>query len=198
LQARIVGGNLQPHHRVVRHLLKNFRRQHGALLLKALPAVLVEQIGSQRLTLNHLDHALLHFVVQDADFVLQVLLHHLELFSLDGLGSIVLLDPLAREDLHADDDALDARGQMSDASRTSPAFSPKIARSSFSSGVSCVSPFGVTLPTRIEPCLTCAPMRMMPLSSRSRSAASPTFGMSRVISSGPSLVSRASVSSSSM
>ena len=58
-------------------------------------------------------------------------------------------------------------GQMSEASRTSPAFSPKIARSSFSSGVSCVSPFGVTLPTRMSPGLTFAPMRMMPLSSRS-------------------------------
>src|ERR687889_158000 len=45
-------------------------------------------------------------------------------------------------------------GQMSDASRTSPAFSPKIARSSFSSGVSCVSPFGVTLPTRMSPGFT--------------------------------------------
>ena len=58
-------------------------------------------------------------------------------------------------------------GQMSEASRTSPAFSPKIARSSFSSGVSCVSPFGVTLPTRMSPGLTLAPIRMMPLSSRS-------------------------------
>ena len=45
-------------------------------------------------------------------------------------------------------------GQTSDASRTSPAFSPKMARSSFSSGVSCVSPFGVTLPTRMSPDLT--------------------------------------------
>jgi len=53
--------------------------------------------------------ALLHFVVQDADLVLQVLLHHVELFLLDRLGSIVLLDALAGEDLHADDDALDAR-----------------------------------------------------------------------------------------
>ena len=39
---------------------------------------------------------------------------------------------------------------MSEASRTSPAFSPKMARSSFSSGVSWVSPFGVTLPTRMS------------------------------------------------
>ena len=45
-------------------------------------------------------------------------------------------------------------GHLSEASRTSPAFSPKIARSSFSSGVSCVSPFGVTLPTRMSPGLT--------------------------------------------
>ena len=37
---------------------------------------------------------------------------------------------------------------MSEASRTSPAFSPKMARSSFSSGVSCVSPFGVKIFSR--------------------------------------------------
>ena len=84
------------------------------------------------------------------------------------------------------------------ASRTSPAFSPKIARSSFSSGVSCVSPFGVTLPTRMSPGLTFAPIRMIPLSSRSFRKLSETFGMSRVISSGPSFVSRASISNSSM
>ena len=89
-------------------------------------------------------------------------------------------------------------GTLRLASRTSPAFSPKIARSSFSSGVSWVSPLGVTLPTRMSPALTVAPMRMMPLSSRSLSADSETLGMSRVISSGPSLVSRASISNSSM
>src|SRR5205814_9056867 len=43
------------------------------------------------------------------DLVLQVLLHHLELVVLDRLRTLVLLDALAREDLHADDDALDAR-----------------------------------------------------------------------------------------
>ena len=58
--------------------------------------------------LQHHDHALLHFVVKNADLVLQVLLHHVELFLLDRLGSIVFLDALAGEDLHADDDALDA------------------------------------------------------------------------------------------
>ncbi len=89
-------------------------------------------------------------------------------------------------------------GTRSEVSRTSPAFSPKMARSSFSSGESCVSPFGVILPTRMSPGFTSAPMRMMPESSRSFSASSPTFGMSRVISSGPSLVSRATHSNSSM
>jgi len=39
---------------------------------------------------------------------------------------------------------------------------------------------------------------MMPLASRSLSASSPTLGISRVISSGPSLVSRAIHSNSSM
>ncbi|CPU67910.1 Uncharacterised protein [Mycobacteroides abscessus] len=83
-------------------------------------------------------------------------------------------------------------------SRTSRAFSPKIARRRRSSGVSSVSPFGVTLPTRTSPAPTSAPMRMMPRSSRSARTSSETFGMSRVISSGPSLVSRASTSCSSM
>ena len=83
-------------------------------------------------------------------------------------------------------------------SLTSEAFSPKIARSSFSSGVSWVSPFGVTLPTRMSPAFTSAPMKAMPASSSLASAASPTLGMSAVISSGPSLVSRATQVSSSM
>ena len=45
---------------------------------------------------------------------------------------------------------------------------------------------------------TSAPIRMIPRSSRSLSASSPTPGTSRVISSGPSLVSRASASYSSI
>ena len=89
-------------------------------------------------------------------------------------------------------------GTRSDVSRTSRDFSPKMARSRRSSGVSSVSPFGVTLPTRMSPASTSAPMRMMPRSSRLATASSPTFGRSRVISSAPSLVSRASISYSSM
>ncbi len=89
-------------------------------------------------------------------------------------------------------------GVVREASRTSPDFSPKMARSSFSSGVSCVSPLGVTLPIRMSPGRTGAPIRMMPDSSRSLRKSSETLGMSLVISSGPSLVSRASISNSSI
>jgi hypothetical protein len=89
-------------------------------------------------------------------------------------------------------------GTFSEVSRTSRAFSLKIARISFSSAVSSVSPFGVTLPTSRSPEPTSAPMRTMPRSSRLRSDSSERFGMSRVISSSPSLVVRASISYSSM
>ena len=44
-------------------------------------------------------------------------------------------------------------GTRREVSRTSRAFSPKIARSSRSSAVSSVSPLGVTLPTRMSPLL---------------------------------------------
>ena len=89
-------------------------------------------------------------------------------------------------------------GTLSELSLTSLAFSPKIAVSSFSSGESSVSPFGVILPTRMSPALTRAPMRTTPRSSRSISVSSATFGISRVISSMPRFVSRTWSSSSWM
>ena len=81
-------------------------------------------------------------------------------------------------------------GTLNDVSLTSLDFSPKIALKSLSSAVSSVSPFGVTLPTNISPGLTSAPILMIPSSSRSFNTSSPTFGISLVISSGPSFVSR--------
>ena len=83
-----------------------------------------------------------------------------------------------------------------EASFTSPALSPKMAFSSFSSGEGSLSPFGVILPTRISPGLICAPTRMIPFSSRSFVASSLMFGMSAVNSSIPRLVSRTSSSCS--
>src|SRR5262249_31036171 len=109
LETRVVCRDLQPDHRLVGHLLQELRGQHGALLHQPLAAVLVEQVGAELLPLQHHDRPLLHLVVENADLVLQVLLHHVELFLLDRLGSIVLLDAFAGEDLHADDDSFDPR-----------------------------------------------------------------------------------------
>ncbi len=85
-------------------------------------------------------------------------------------------------------------GMRNDVSLTSRDFSPKIARKSRSSGVSSFSPLGVILPTKMSFGPTSAPMRIIPSSSKLRMASSPTFGISRVISSEPNLVSRASTS----
>ncbi len=82
-------------------------------------------------------------------------------------------------------------GTFSEESFTSAAFSPKMALSRRSSGASSVSLLGVILPTRISPGPTSAPTRITPSMSRSLRASSPRLGMSRVTSSGPSLVSRA-------
>ena len=87
-------------------------------------------------------------------------------------------------------------GTRKEESFTSDAFSPKIARNNFSSGVNWVSPFGVTLPTRISPPFTSAPIYTIPDSSNLLNAASPTLGISAVISSAPNLVSRATQESS--
>ena len=86
----------------------------------------------------------------------------------------------------------------SEVSFTSEAFSPKIARSSFSSGVSVVSPFGVTLPTSASPGLHFGADVDDAGLVQAASCCSDRFGMSRVISSAPSLVSRAITTSSSM
>ena len=89
-------------------------------------------------------------------------------------------------------------GTVSDVSLTSAAFSPKIARSKRSSGANSVSLFGVILPTRMSPGFTSAPTLITPSGPKLRRASSLTFGISRVISSGPSFVSRAPISNSSM
>ena len=83
-------------------------------------------------------------------------------------------------------------GSRREESFTSFDLSPKIARRSLSSGVSSCSPFGVILPTRIDPPSTYAPVRIIPSISRSFSLAADTFGISSVVCSGHSFVSRTS------
>ena len=89
-------------------------------------------------------------------------------------------------------------GAFNEASFASPALSPKMARSSFSSGVGSDSPLGVILPIKISPSLIVAPILMIPCSSKSLVASSETLGISGVNSSSPNLVSRTSNSYSSM
>src|SRR4026209_2104538 len=101
--------NSRPRHRLVRHLLQDLLREMGALLEQPLAAVLVEEIRAQLLAAQHDDHPLLDLLVEDADLVLEVLLHHVELFLLDRFRPVILFDALAGEDLDADDDAFDAR-----------------------------------------------------------------------------------------
>ena len=79
-----------------------------------------------------------------------------------------------------------------DASFTSPAFSPKIALRSFSSGEGSVSPLGDTLPIKISSSFTIAPTLIKPSSSSCAVDSSLTFGISGVNSSLPRLVSRTS------
>ena len=89
-------------------------------------------------------------------------------------------------------------GAFNEASLTSPALSPKIARKSFSSGEGSVSPLGVIFPIKISPSFTSAPIRINPFSSRSFVASSETLGISEVNYSKPRFVSRTSNEYSSM
>ncbi len=106
-EPRVVGHHLHPGDRLVRQVPKRLVTEHRAGVQQLLAAVLVVEIRRQRLPRQHLNDALLDLVVQDANLVLQVLLHQLELFGFDGLRAVVLLDPLPGEDLDADDDAVD-------------------------------------------------------------------------------------------
>jgi len=74
-------------------------------------------------------------------------------------------------------------------------FSPKMARNRRFFGGEFLFAFGSDLPDQnIRSVRLRHQLRMIPVSSRSLIASSPTLGISRVISSGPSLVSRASTS----
>ncbi len=149
---------------------------------------------------EHAAHALEQVVFEDALLIGEVLADALDLPPSRWRGRALSFSTPSRVNTRTSMTVPSMPGgTRSEVSLTSDAFSPKIARSSFSSGVSWVSPFGVTLPTRMSPAFTSAPMkRDARLVQLRESALSPTFGMSAVISSGPSFVSRATQVSSSM
>ena len=108
LEGRVVGGYPHPHQLAEMQLANDLLAEHRALLQAPLASELVVQVRRQRLPLQQGEQPLPDLVVQDANLVLQVLLHHLQLFGLDRLRAVVLLDSLAREDPDADHDAFDA------------------------------------------------------------------------------------------
>ena len=132
------------HHWRARQLAQRLLVEDGALarVLGTLGGLLAHERRLQ---------ARIDVAVEDLQLVVAVLGEALDLLALDRHGALVLLDAVAVEDAHLDHGAVDARRQPSDVSRTSEAFSPKMARSSFSSGVIGLSPLGVILPTRMSP-----------------------------------------------
>jgi hypothetical protein len=123
---------------------------------------------------------------------------HGDLLVFDQPCALVLVDAAPGEHFGVDDDALDTRrhtqGGVFDVAGLLAEDGPQQFFFRRQLGFT----LGVILPTRMSPGPTSAPRRMMPLSSRFFRASSPTLGMSRVMSSLPSLVSRATTSNSSM
>src|SRR3989338_6767415 len=87
---------------------------------------------------------------------------------------------------------------LKEESLTSFALSPKIALNNLSSGVNSASPFGEIFPTKMSLGPTSAPTLTIPSSSKSFNFSSPTLGISDVVTSGPSFVSRTSQVKSSI
>src|SRR5205085_4564814 len=71
-----------------------------------------DYVALQLLVGEHVADALVARVGDDADLVLDVAVHLLDGALFDRLGAKVLLHALAREDLHVDDRALDARRRL--------------------------------------------------------------------------------------
>src|SRR5436305_3151944 len=72
----------------------------------------VDHVALQLLVAEDVADTLVARVGDDADLVLDVAVHPLDLALFDRLGAGVLLHALAREDLHVDNGALDARGRL--------------------------------------------------------------------------------------
>ena len=69
----------------------------------------VDEFVRSDLAFKQRDKPLVALVGEDSDFVAEILFQPRDLHVLDQLGAFVLLRALAREDLHVDDDAFDAR-----------------------------------------------------------------------------------------
>ena len=72
----------------------------------------VDHVALQLLIAEHVGDLLVAGVGDDADLILDVAVHPLDLALFDRLRAHVLVDALAREDLHVDDGAFDARRRL--------------------------------------------------------------------------------------
>src|ERR1035437_7627727 len=109
VEPRILAGQAHALQIARLHLLDELARQLRVLAEQALVGLLVVQVGQQLLAFQQNAQAFGALIRQDADFVLQIALQTLDLGFLDQLRPLVLLLPLAGEDLAIDDGALDAR-----------------------------------------------------------------------------------------
>src|ERR1035437_3857973 len=109
VEPRILAGQAHALQIARLHLLDQFARQLRVLAEQALVGLLVVQVGQQLLAFQQHAQAFGALVRQDADFILQIALQTLDLRFLDQLRPLVLLLPLAGENLAIDDGALDAR-----------------------------------------------------------------------------------------
>src|SRR6266545_6624988 len=91
----------------VPELLEGLPGELLALLDQLLPAE-VHEVGGGGGAVEQVLDPLVALVLEDADLVLEVLLHHEELGVLDLTGPLVLLHTLPGEDLHVHHDPLDA------------------------------------------------------------------------------------------
>ncbi len=118
--------------------------------------------------------------------------------AFDGLGALVLFLALAGEDLHVHDHALDARRAVERSVANVAGLFAEDGAQQFFFRRELGLALGRDLADQDVALLDRGADADHAASSRSRSMVSLTLGMSRVTSSGPSLVSRASISNSSM
>src|SRR6202158_1835317 len=109
IHPRILVGILDALQVADRNALDLVASQDVALGQQALVGALVVQIGLHFLAAQDVLQALQALIGKNSDFVRKVLFQLGDLRGFDGLRALVLFLALAREDLHVDDHALDAR-----------------------------------------------------------------------------------------
>src|ERR1043165_2372876 len=95
-----------------REAVDRVARRRLALLHERLARAEVDHVALQLLVREDVGDALVARVGDDADLVLDVAVHPVDLRLLDRLGAGVLLHALGREDLHVDAGALAARSRL--------------------------------------------------------------------------------------